>query len=362
MIPRHTRGLLALTATGLFLGTAACSDSVANLGNVSVSDLNCSINASQIQSGGPGKDGIPALTNPDFVQSNESGAAYLRDDDRVVGIVIDDQAFAIPLNIFWWHEIVNLTGGETPLAVTHCPLTGSSLAFDRSVVGGAEFGVSGLLYQNNLIMYDRANPESLWHQMLRGARCGARDGTQLPMFPIIETNWSGWRTLHPGTWVASSDTGWNRNYQQYPYGAYDNPDNAQVLFALEVDTQRPPKERVLGIPLGEGGLAFPFGILDEIGPVAAVQTGTLGSPMVVFWDRDRQAAMAYEASVDGERLTFSTILDTIVDDQTQSVWRVDGLALTGPLAGTRLEPVADAFVAFWFAWPAFYPDIEIWTP
>jgi hypothetical protein len=84
--------------------------------------------------------------------------------------------------------------------------------------------------------------------------------------------------------------------------------------------------------------------------------------MVVFWDRARQAAMAYDARLDGEALTFSVVETSIVDDQTQSVWQVDGLALTGPLAGSRLDPVADAFVAFWFAWPAFYPEIEIWTP
>jgi hypothetical protein len=355
------RRLLTLPFGLLVLGAVACSDAT-NLGQPDISDLSCSINASQIQSGGPGKDGIPALTNPDFVQPHDEGAAYLRNDDRVVGIVLDGQAYAIPLNIFWWHEIVNLAGVDGPLAITHCPLTGSSMAFDRNAVVGVEFGVSGLLYQNNLIMYDRADPESLWPQMLRGARCGAKDGVRLPMVPILETSWAGWLTLHPGSSVVSSNTGWSRNYQQYPYGAYDDPDNPQVLFQQNVDTQRPPKERVLGIPLGSGGLAFPFGILDEMGPLVAAQTQELGSPMVVFWDRARQAAMAYDARLDGGTLTFSVVESSIVDDQTQSVWQVDGLALTGPLAGSRLDPVADAFVAFWFAWPAFYPEIEIWTP
>ena len=90
------------------------------------SDLSCSIASSQIFNGGPGKDGIPALTNPEFVQTNQSGLSYLRDDDRVVGFLVEDQAYAVPLNIFWWHEIVNLDVGDTHLAITHCPLTGSS--------------------------------------------------------------------------------------------------------------------------------------------------------------------------------------------------------------------------------------------
>jgi hypothetical protein len=358
------RALATLGALLTLITPLACSDTQSPA-SVEEEDLSCSINSSLIQNGGPGKDGIPALTNPTFVQQNEAGAAYVRVDDRVAGIIIDGEAFAIPLNIFWWHEIVNLTGGAvgaTHLTVTHCPLTGSTMAFDRDVVGGAEFGVSGLLYLNNLIMYDRANPNSLWPQMLAGARCGPKDGTQLTMSPIVEMTWAGWRSLHPGTWVVSDDTGWSRNYQSYPYGAYDNPDNAEVLFNQNVDTQRPPKERVLGVPLGSGGLAFPFGVLDDLGPVAVAQTQTLGQPLVVFWDRFRQAAMAYEAEVDGETLTFSIVVDSVIDDQTQTTWRVDGLGLEGPLAGVQLEPVAEAFVAYWFAWPAFYPEMEIWTP
>jgi hypothetical protein len=52
----------------------------------------------------------------------------------------------------------------------------------------------------------------------------------------------------------------------------------------------------------------------------------------------------------------------VFDDQTRTAWRVDGLAMEGPLASTQLEPIEEAFVAFWFAWPAFYPDIEVWQP
>ncbi len=349
-----------LAACALLM-VAACSED-SNLAQPASSDLSCSIPSSQIFNGGPGKDGIPALTNPQFVQTNEAGLDYLSPDDRVVGVVVGGQAYAIPLNIFWWHEIVNMEVGDTRLAVTHCPLTGTSMAFDRSTVSGAEFGVSGLLYQNNLIMYDRNSPESLWPQMLAGARCGARDGTRLTMYPIMETSWAGWLTLHPGTDVVSSDTGYDRDYQRYPYGAYDNPDNPEVLFDQDVDTSRPPKERVLGVPLGSGGVVFPFGVLDAMGPVAAAPTGVLGEEIVVFWDRARDAAMAYHPVVDGQELTFSIAQGQVFDDQTRSIWRVDGLSVGGPLAGVRMEPVAEAFIGFWFAWPAFYPELEVWTP
>jgi hypothetical protein len=311
--------------------------------------------------GGPGKDGIPALTNPTFVKLGQGGIDYLQDGDRVAGIFLDSEPYALPLNIFWWHEIVNLDEGGEAVAITHCPLTGSTLGFDRAAARGARFGVSGLLYQNNLVMYDRSSDESLWPQMLRGARCGSADGTNLAMVPVVEMTWEGWKTLHPDTRVLSSETGYSRSYTSYPYGNYDNPQNPSLLFPGTIDDRRPPKERVLGIPDGSGGLALPYGILDELGATAVVTTELLGEPSVVFWDRGRQAAMAYRASLDSEILDFSVVDGRIVDAQTGSIWRVDGIAIEGPKGSQQLEAVPEAFVAFWFAWPTFYPDIEIWS-
>jgi hypothetical protein len=311
-------------------------------------------------SGGPGKDGIPALTDPTFVGVGEGGTEYLFGDDRVVGFIADSRAFAIPLNIFWWHEIVNLTAGDTPVSITHCPLTGSTLAFDRSAAGGAEFGVSGLLFQNNLVMYDRNTGESLWPQMLRSARCGPADGTNLAMVPVVEMTWDGWKSLHPDTRVVSGNTGFDRSYTRYPYGNYENPSSRTLLFPGNLDPRRPPKERVLGIPDGTGGIAFPFGVLDELGSMAAVSTDQAGETLVVFWDSARKAAMAFRPTLNSEELTFSVIDGKIVDDQTESVWVIEGMAVEGSLTGEQLESVAEAFVAFWFAWPTFYPDVEIW--
>jgi hypothetical protein len=95
--------------------------------------------------------------------------------------------------------------------------------------------------------------------------------------------------------------------------------------------------------------------------VVSVSVEFGGDELVVFWNRFEQAAMAYRPAVDNEGLTFSVEHGRITDDQTGSLWRVDGLATDGPLAGHRLQPMADAFVAFWFAWPEFYPEIRIWT-
>ncbi|MBT8396416.1 MAG: DUF3179 domain-containing protein, partial [Gemmatimonadetes bacterium] len=305
---RRIQGIRTLTGLFAFLVMSACADDSTSPGGVDTppgAESSCSIPENLIFGGGPGKDGIPALTNPPLVRAGDPGTGYLDDDDRVVGLVLDAGPIAIPLNILWWHEIVNLDGYGPAMAITHCPLTGSSLAFDRTPAAGAELGVSGLLYRNNLIMYDRNREESLWPQMLRGARCGPRDGTDLPMIPIFEMTWGGWTTLHPETLVVSENTGSSRDYTVYPYGGYDALNSTNTFFPTDIDPRRPPKERVLGIPLGTGGLAFPFGILDEEGPVASVAVELDGDEIVVFWDRSREAAMAFEPWVNTEILTFA---------------------------------------------------------
>jgi hypothetical protein len=337
----------------------ACGNDTAGL---DVGDGQCSIPAELIIPGGPGKDGIPALSNPALVGVASGGAAYLRDTDRVIGLLFGSTPVAVPLNIGWWHEIVNLDVDGVRVAVTHCPLTGSSLAFDRAAIGGAEFGVSGLLYRNNLIMYDRTSSESLWPQMLRAARCGPRDGAALNMAAIIELTWSAWKELHPDTRVVSSATGVARNYQTYPYGDYDRIDNPQLLFPISrLDTRRPPKERVLAIPSGTaGGVAFPFGTLAAVGPVAVVEAVIGGAQRVVFWDAAAGAAMAYAPRAGDQDLQFEVRQGRIADSATGSIWTVDGVAIEGSLAGSRLPPVAEAYVAYWFAWAELHPDAELW--
>jgi hypothetical protein len=296
-----------------------------------------------------------------MVHHGEAGTEYVVDEDRVVGFVLNGKPMAIPLNVFWWHEIVNLERGGVAVAVTHCPLTGSSLAFDRSNAYGAEFGVSGLLFKNNLVMYDRNGLESLWPQMPRSASCGALDGMPLRSFPVMEMTWGGWRSLHPGTLVVAPEPDPWRDYTSYPYGDYDDIDNPVTLFPATIDPRRPPKERVLGIPEGEGGVAFPYGVLSELGDAAVVAATVSGQDVVVFWDRARQGAMAFFPDVGSDVLTFRTEGSRIVDDQTESVWSVEGRAVSGPLEGSVLEPVAEAVVAFWFAWPEFYPRIRLWS-
>jgi len=318
----------------------------------------CTILTDRLVDGGVGKDGIPALTNPPLVDPSAGEAQYLADTSRVIGLLVGDTSLAVPHNILWHHEIINFDDrlGRT-FAVTYCPLTGSSLAFDRESVDGAEFGVSGLLFNNNLVMYDRRNKESLWPQMNRQANCGAATGTTLETIPVVEMQWSRWRSLHPNTKVVSSQTGHARDYRPsaYPYEDYERL-NADPLFQMPVDDRRPPKERVLGIPAGDdGGVALPFGALDD-SAVRVVPVTAGGTQMTVFWSRKAHGAMAFETSS-----PFSVEDGRIVDDATGSVWAVDGRAIEGTRKGDQLDPVDRAYVAFWFAWAAFQPETSVWT-
>lgn len=356
----------------------ACDGSAAGPEPRADAGLTCSIDESQIRDGGVGRGGIPALVNPETDSAGAAGTAYLRPDDRVVGLRVAGRTIAVPHNILWWHEVVNFDLGPRSVAVTHCPLTGSTLAFDREAVTGRRFVVSGLLYMNNLVMATEEatrNPEmplpddvlTLYPQMSRAARCGPERGRELPMVPVVESTWRAWREMHPETEVVTSATGHTRDYTLYPYGSYDEPESEVLLFAVpRLDPRRPPKERVLGIPDGDGGVALPFGALDSAGDVVVEERSVRDGPVVVFWRSDARGAMAFRPRADlpdggSRRLTFEVRGDRIVDRETGSRWALDGRSTAGPLHGAELRPVPEAYVAFWFAWALFQPETELWS-
>ncbi|MFB6271607.1 MAG: DUF3179 domain-containing protein [Salinibacter sp.] len=329
--------------------------------NNKTNNLDCQIPTNKLIDSGVGRGGIPALTNPPLVHHRSENTDYLADSSRVIGLLFGERALAIPHNILWHHEIVNIDnwGGST-ISVTYCPLTGSSIAFSRSAINKAELGVSGLLFNNNLVMYDRRKNESLWPQMNRKAGCGPAIGNSLKMLPVIEMRWEHWRTLHPETKIVSSHTGYARNYRPdgYPYGNYEQLRNERLLFkGTPVDNRRPPKERVLGIPVGgAGGIALPFGALRNASPVRVVKVPVAGRKVTVFWNREARSAMAFNTTN-----SFSVVDGNIVDDATGSVWTVEGRAVDGPREGEQLKPINKAYVAFWFAWAAFQPATALWT-
>ncbi len=348
---------MAVAVTGACGGDSTASSSTQSVG----ANLQCVVPNDEIFSGGVARDGIPALTNPSVAPASQPNV--FSDGTRVLGIVVNGKARAYPFDVLWWHEIVNDTLGGQSVLVTYCPLTGSGIAFDPRVDGGAarEFGVSGLLWRTNLTMFDRET-ETLWNQMALGGTCGVDRGKELTRIPIVETNWLIWQSMHPNTTVMTEATGFfDRPYGIYPYGDYAEPDNEFVSFLAPGTTYsnlRPPKELVLGFSDGTSAKAYPFGVLATAG--FAVNDVVGSTPLLVTYHSSK-TAMAFDRRLNGEELTFTADARTrmLTDDRTGSTWNTRGEALEGPLQGERLSLLPDAFVAFWFAWSIYHRDTDV---
>ncbi|MFQ5540845.1 MAG: DUF3179 domain-containing protein [Candidatus Paceibacteria bacterium] len=210
-----------------------------------------SIPLGEILSGGPPKDGIPSIDNPKFIDPVE-GNAFYANDDIGLGVVVNGDARFYPYQVLVWHEIVNDTVGGEPLLVTYCPLCATGIVFERRVDGEVqEFGVSGRLWQSNLLMYNRAareDDESLWSQVLGEAVLGPNTGERLAIVRSDTVSWGDWKKLYPDTKVLSRDTGALRSYGLDPYGDYYT--NESVSFGATFNDDRlHPKAFVLGVEI-----------------------------------------------------------------------------------------------------------------
>lgn len=352
--------LVLLTAASSLLLTACGGGSD---GPVDTISLDCSIPTDEIFAAAS-RDAIPSLTDPEVAGSF---ASFMEDDDRVLGVVVNGEARAYPLGILWWHEIVNDTLGGENILVTYCPLTGSGIAFDPQVGGLLRsFAVSGLLYRTNLTMVDRET-ESLWNQMLLGSQCGVDRGAVLTRIPIVETDWLAWKTDYPNTTVMTPNTGASagRPYFSYPYGDYADPNNNFVDFlpsGVTWSSELKTKELVLGVFVGSTLVTYPLEAMAAQGNAVAVNDVVASLPVVITYRSAANVAVAFDRRVSGQTLTFNVTASapfTMVDVETGSEWNGAGEATSGPLSGQRLKQVDDAYVAFWFAWSIYYPDIRI---
>ena len=208
-----------------------------------------------ILSGGPPKDGIPAILHPKFEEANE--AKWLNDDDLVSGFTYNGVKRAYPLRILVWHEAVNDRIGDLPFLVSYCPLCGSTLIFNREI-GGKEykFGISGLLYQSDVLFYDRET-QSLWSQLEMKSVSGKMAGTDFIVLPSTLATWKEWREKYPDTLVLSRDTGFFRNYDRQPYSGYE--ESSTIMFPIKNKNNKfHPKEKVLVVFSGNRAKAYPF--------------------------------------------------------------------------------------------------------
>jgi len=271
------------------------------------------VNPADIHPGGPPKDGIPAIDRPKFVAA---GAARMQPGERVLGVARNGEAKAYPVRILNWHEVVNDTVGGEPVAVTYCPLCGSGVTFARAVQGAERsFGVSGLLYNSDVLLYDRETG-SLWSQILGKAVTGPAKGVKLRVVPTTHTSWEDWLARHPGTLVLSEDTGFVRHYSRDPYVGYDA--NPVILFPVANSSSRfDTKEVVLGLELDGRYKAYPFSELAKTEGEIVDKLG--GREVRIVYDPKHRTAHVRD------------------------------------MAGKELP----SLMTYWFAWYAFYPQGEV---
>ena len=276
---------------------------------------NALIPTSEIYPGGPPRDGIPAIDRPKFVPAAQ--ADFLADDDRVLGLNRNGIQRAYPIKILNYHEIINDRIGDESLLISYCPLCGTGMAFLATLKGKAHsFGVSGLLYNSDVLFYDRET-ESLWSQIKKQAVSGPMRGTGLQQIVMAHTNWNDWRRRHPNTQVLSLQTGYKRDYNRSPYSGYEK--STQTYFPVSTTDRRYHlKEQVIGLSLDGVDKAYPF--VELLKTKGAI--------------RDR------------------------VGDHVLTI-EFDSVNRTGRVLDASGE-VVPTTIAYWFAWVAFHPQTDVY--
>ncbi len=326
----------------------------------------------EISSGGPPKDGIPAIDEPRFVGVEEAGG-WLEPREPVIRLRRGSGARAYPLQVITWHEIVNDRVAGSPVTVTFCPLCNTAVAFEGEVDGRElDFGTTGRLRFSNLIMYDRQT-ESWWQQATGEAIAGELTGRELETVPASIVSWEEFRSAHPNGDVLSRDTGYNRSYGENPYTGYDDADSSPFLYdGPRTPGDLPPMARVITVDAAKP-VAYPYMILQDS---PAVNDSVDGEPVAALWQegtasaldessidagRDVGSAGVFSRELDGRTLTFRSEGGAILDEQTSSEWNILGEAVAGELEGERLEPVTSVD-HFWFSWAAFRPETRVYEP
>ncbi|MGH9711831.1 MAG: DUF3179 domain-containing protein [Candidatus Acidiferrales bacterium] len=226
------------------------------------------IRLGDIQSGGPPKDGIPALDHPLFTSAAE-GDQVLKSSDPILGLEFDGVAKAYPIRILNWHEVVNDDVGHQPVLVSWCPLCGSGVVYNSVSAGQRHtFGVSGLLYKRNLLLYDHET-ESLWSQLGGIAETGDLAGTSLELLSATQTTWVRWKSEYPRTAVLSFNTGFRRDYSKDPYANWQMDRRLALVVQVKDSTQ-----------------LYPFSELKKAGSSLADSIG--GVRVIILFDSQEQ--------------------------------------------------------------------------
>lgn len=363
----HFRVLLLLVPLVIFYACDGDNVSVNNNGNNNTfdSDSEWLVHEHEVLDGGPGKDGIPPIENPNFITVDE--ADFIPDDRRVLGIKRNGKVRAYPHQVLDWHEIVNENLNGTNISITYCPLTATGIAWIPR--DGPEFGTSGLIYRNNLVAYDRKTG-SLWSQMRLRAISGPNLGESMEPLNVIDTNWETWKSMYPDSEILSTNTGHSRDYNSYTYGKGYSDIHGMILFPTtnETDTRLNAKDRVHAI--------FPQSELEESSKVRVFEYSEFGDQINVVHDSidgvsyvivgstSLDFVVAYKTKMrDDRELSFEPVqgeLPIVMQDEDGTKWDLFGEAVEGPRKGQLLDS-ARSYSGYWFAFRDMFHMPEIYN-
>ncbi len=331
---------------------------------------NLSVDLDSILSGGPPKDGIPSIDQPEF-STAEQVAEWLSDDEPVVAFYSGNDARAYPLQILIYHEIVNDVVDDKPVTVTFCPLCNASIVFDRNVKGDVlDFGTTGRLRNSDLIMYDRQS-ETWWQQFTGRGIIGKYNDVKLTQLPSQIVSFETFRSNFPDGKILTRNTGHSRPYGNNPYRGYDDINSSPFLYDGPEDKRLPPMERVLSLASdNQASTLIPVSKLEDnpilnisydSKPVVVIASSKATSALdkgSIASSRKVPAAAAFSAQLNGETLQFELDNGKLIDKKSGSVWNVFGRAIEGAMKGQQLTQI-DSGVHFAFAWLAFEPESNI---
>ncbi len=316
-----------------------------------------------------GRGAIPVVTEPRY-ETTEQADAWISDNEPVLAAFAGGEARAYPIRLLLLNEAVNDWLGDLPLLVTYCPRCNSAAVFERNAgTLTLEFGAASALRSGNRVLFDETT-ESWWQQATGRAIAGEFAGLQLRPAEGALISWGDFKRAYADGTVLSQSSGFDLDYEFNPYFNVDFTQPSPS--ASEIDQRLPLRARVLGLVNDDDALAVPFSELFFSG-VVNVQLD--GASVAVFWQRgtssplssadiaqgrDVGAAMAFDARSGNRTLTFRGKMGDFVDGQTGSTWSITGEALSGPLAGSRLD-VFPHVNSFWSCWSAFRPATAVYA-
>jgi hypothetical protein len=202
------------------------------------------IDLAEIISGGPSKDGIPSIDDPQFTPAGEVNG--LAPEEPVVSLILGEDARAYPLRVMIWHEIVNDVVAGIPVTVTYCPLCNTGIVFDRRLDGRTlDFGTTGKLRNSDLVMYDRQT-ESWWQQFGGDAIVGDLAGRSLKILSSRLESLKSFRERAPEGRVLVPNDPRFRPYGSNPYVGYDQAPRP-FLFTGSLPKNVPAMMRVVAV-------------------------------------------------------------------------------------------------------------------